>query len=46
MILASIDTTRMSSCKRFCLVAHTDTCRPDTDFVWLFISEHVLEKNL
>jgi hypothetical protein len=45
MILASINRTRISLCKCFCLVVYTDTCKPDTDFVWLFVSERVLEKN-
>jgi hypothetical protein len=46
MILASINRTRTSSYKCFSLVVYTDTCKPDTDFIWLFVSECVLEKKL
>jgi hypothetical protein len=42
MSLASINGTRVSLCRRFCLVACIDSYRTNIYFVWFVALKHVL----
>jgi hypothetical protein len=47
MSLASISGTRINLYRCFCLVICIDSCRTDTNFVWLVVLKHVLlEKSI